>query len=220
MLDLSSILAAVPTPQELSDKVTLDSSVLSEQFYFYTVTIMWLIHVGFMSYETGVARRKNLMTTAMKNILTIAVVTPTFYYFGWWIYGCFSKGIIPFTPGDFIHSAHASEQRDGQLLLDDVSVVGKLGPEPDRPHLGRLLGCIPALLVDDRVDHVGCDHRARPTLRLSPPRLPARLGDLDPRRLVGLERVRVPQHALGLPRLDRRPRRARRRRAHSRSACC
>ena len=31
---LSSILAAVPTPQELSDKVTLDSSVLSEQFYF------------------------------------------------------------------------------------------------------------------------------------------------------------------------------------------
>jgi ammonia channel protein AmtB len=106
---LSSILAAVPTTQELSDKVTLDSSVLSEQFYFYTVTIMWLIHVGFMSYETGVARRKNLMTTAMKNILTIAVVTPTFYYFGWWIYGCFGKGIIPITPGDFLDAA-------GQLL--------------------------------------------------------------------------------------------------------
>ena len=32
------------------------------------------------------------MSTAMKNILTIAVVTPTFYYFGWYIYGCFEEG--------------------------------------------------------------------------------------------------------------------------------
>ena len=54
--------------------------------------IMWLIHVGFMAYEAGVARRKNVMSTAMKNILTIAVVTPTFYYFGWYIYGCFEQG--------------------------------------------------------------------------------------------------------------------------------
>ena len=66
---------------------------------------MWLIHVGFMSYEAGAGRRKNVMATAMKNILTIAVVTPTFYYFGWWIYGCFNTGIIPFSPGDFLNSA-------------------------------------------------------------------------------------------------------------------
>ena len=38
------------------------------------------------------ARRKNIMSTAMKNILTIAVVTPSFYYFGWYIYGCFEHG--------------------------------------------------------------------------------------------------------------------------------
>ena len=61
-------------------------------FYFFTVVIMWLIHVGFMMYEAGAARRKNIMSTAMKNILTIAVVTPTFYYFGWYIYGCFQHG--------------------------------------------------------------------------------------------------------------------------------
>src|SRR5688572_25199468 len=70
----------------------LDSAILSEQFYFYTVVIMWLIHVGFMSYEAGAARRKNIMSTAIKNILTIAVVTPSFYYFGWYIYGCFEEG--------------------------------------------------------------------------------------------------------------------------------
>jgi ammonium transporter, Amt family len=104
-----SLLAQEPTLQELSDRISLDSAILSEQFYYFTVVIMWLIHVGFMSYEAGAGRRKNVMATAMKNILTIAVVTPTFFYFGWWIYGCFGKGIIPITPGDFLDSA-------GQLL--------------------------------------------------------------------------------------------------------
>ncbi len=72
---------------------TLDSVILGEQFYFFTVVLMWLIHVGFMSYEAGVVRRKNVLATAMKNILTIAVVTPTFYYFGWWIYNCNQPGL-------------------------------------------------------------------------------------------------------------------------------
>src|SRR5919109_412648 len=89
---LSTLLAQVPTPEEINAKVDLDSLVLLESFYFFTVVIMWLIHVGFMAYEAGAARRKNIMSTAMKNILTIAVVTPSFYYFGWYIYGCFEHG--------------------------------------------------------------------------------------------------------------------------------
>jgi ammonia channel protein AmtB len=80
------------TVEEVDAKVGLDTAVLGEQFYFFTVVIMWLIHVGFMMYEAGAARRKNVMSTATKNILTIAVVTPTFYYFGWYIYGCFEPG--------------------------------------------------------------------------------------------------------------------------------
>ena len=85
---------------------TQDSAVLGEQFYFFTVVLMWLIHAGFMSYEAGIARRKNVMTTAMKNILTIAVVTPTFYYFGWWIYNCNQPG-LPIGPNssDFTSAA-------------------------------------------------------------------------------------------------------------------
>jgi Amt family ammonium transporter len=83
------IIAQAPA---IEDRLTLDSQVLAEQFYFFTVVIMWLIHVGFMAYEAGAARRKNIMSTAMKNILTIAVVTPTFYYFGWYIYGCMEEG--------------------------------------------------------------------------------------------------------------------------------
>ena len=83
------------TVEDLAGQLTQDSKVLAEQFYFFTVVIMWLIHAGFMAYEAGVARRKNVMSTAMKNILTIAVVTPAFYYFGWWIYGCLERGFIP-----------------------------------------------------------------------------------------------------------------------------
>jgi ammonium transporter, Amt family len=84
----------------------LDSAILAEQFYFFTVVIMWLIHVGFMTYEAGAVRRKNVMATAMKNILTIAVVTPTFYYVGWWIYNCNQPG-LPIGPNssDFTSAA-------------------------------------------------------------------------------------------------------------------
>jgi ammonia channel protein AmtB len=89
---LFSSLLAQASPEELEQRITLDSQILTEQFYFYTVVVMWLIHAGFMAYEAGAARRKNVMSTAMKNILTIAVVTPTFYYFGWYIYGCFQEG--------------------------------------------------------------------------------------------------------------------------------
>jgi ammonia channel protein AmtB len=83
---------AQATVEELEARIDLDTQILTEQFYFWTVVVMWLIHVGFMAYEGGASRRKNLMSTAMKNILTIAVVTPTFYYFGWYIYGCFQEG--------------------------------------------------------------------------------------------------------------------------------
>ncbi len=67
--------------------------VFSEAYYFFTVALMWFLHVGFMTYEAGVSRRKNIMSTAMKNIMTIAVVTPTFYYFGWYVYFCMQEGL-------------------------------------------------------------------------------------------------------------------------------
>ena len=89
---------AAPTTEELKTQIDLSANILLETFYFWTVVVMWLIHVGFMAYEAGAARRKNLMSTAMKNILTIAVVTPTFYYFGWYIYGCFEPGLPTIGP--------------------------------------------------------------------------------------------------------------------------
>jgi len=109
--------------------LTQDSKVLAEQFYFFTVAIMWLIHAGFMSYEAGVARRKNVMATALKNILTIAVVTPAFYYFGWVIYGCFQRGFIPTDPwGDSAEAAFCAStipwgDAMGPNLADNITGV-------------------------------------------------------------------------------------------------
>ena len=114
-----------------SRQITLDSPILSEQFYYWTVVIMWLIHAGFMSYEAGAGRRKNVMATAMKNILTIAVVTPTFFYFGWWIYGCFGHGVIPISPATSstrpanCFRGRRLRRRNGHVLLGDLPVVGE-----------------------------------------------------------------------------------------------
>jgi Amt family ammonium transporter len=107
---IGSLLAQVSSLKDAASaqSQTLDSAILGEQYYFFTVVIMWLIHCGFMSYETGVARRKNALATAMKNILTIAVVTPTFYYFGWWIYNCNQPG-LPIGPNSSDFTAAACQ---------------------------------------------------------------------------------------------------------------
>ena len=112
----------------VEEQIALDSAILAEQYYFWTVVFMWLIHVGFMSYEAGVSRRKNMMSTAIKNILTIAVVTPTFYYFGWWIYGCMQEGFIPSSHSDEFYGAFCSatvpwSSHMGPHLADNISGV-------------------------------------------------------------------------------------------------
>lgn len=77
---------------DLERKLTLNSQTLQEQYYFFAIVVMWLIVVGFTTYEAGISRRKNVVSTAMKAVLTLAVVAPTFYYFGWYTYGCFEEG--------------------------------------------------------------------------------------------------------------------------------
>jgi ammonium transporter, Amt family len=55
------VFAQVERIEGVEEAQVLDSAILGEQFYFWTVVLMWLIHVGFMSYEAGVVRRKNVM---------------------------------------------------------------------------------------------------------------------------------------------------------------
>ena len=66
--------------------------IFTEFYYWVTVVFMFLIHVGFCTYEVGVSRRKNHMTTLMKNAMVIPVVGVTFYLFGWWFYFAMTNG--------------------------------------------------------------------------------------------------------------------------------
>jgi ammonia channel protein AmtB len=73
----------------------LDASlnvVFTEFYYWMTVVIMFLIHVGFCTYEVGVSRRKNHLATLMKNTMVIPTVGVTFYLFGWWLYSSMVNG--------------------------------------------------------------------------------------------------------------------------------
>ena len=45
--------------------------IFTEFYYWVTVVLMFLIHVGFCTYEVGVSRRKNHLTTLMKNAMVI-----------------------------------------------------------------------------------------------------------------------------------------------------
>ena len=66
--------------------------IFTEFYYWVTVVMMFLIHVGFCTYEVGVSRRKNHMTTLMKNAMVIPCVTIGFYLFGWWFYSAMVNG--------------------------------------------------------------------------------------------------------------------------------
>ena len=66
--------------------------IFSEFYYWVTVVVMFLIHVGFCLYEVGIARRKNMLHTLMKNAMLIPLITVTFFFFGWWIYFAFRNG--------------------------------------------------------------------------------------------------------------------------------
>ena len=68
------------------------TTVFTEFYYWVTVVIMFLIHVGFCMYEVGASRWRNHLHTLMKNTMLIPLVTITFYFFGWWIYWALPNG--------------------------------------------------------------------------------------------------------------------------------
>ena len=75
----------------MSPEETLTSieAVLTDFFYWMSIALMICIHAGFLAYEMGASRSKNVLAAAMKNLLTFAVVIATFFFFGWWFYNAF-----------------------------------------------------------------------------------------------------------------------------------
>ncbi len=74
-------------------KASVTNTIFAEAYYFITVALMILIHAGFLAYEMGATRVKNVLSSGIKNILAFAFVIITFYYFGWWIYWAMPTGL-------------------------------------------------------------------------------------------------------------------------------
>jgi ammonia channel protein AmtB len=83
------------SPEELKQMVEMSGTINMEIFYWWCTAVMILIHVGFLAYEIGASRVKNALASAVKNILALAFIIPTFFMFGWWIYLAMPNGLTP-----------------------------------------------------------------------------------------------------------------------------
>lgn len=73
------------------------ATFVAESYYYWASVLMLLIHVGFLAYEGGAARSKNVLATMVKNLMTLSLVGLTFFFFGWWVYNAFP--LFPFQGG-------------------------------------------------------------------------------------------------------------------------
>ncbi len=96
------------------------TTIFTEFYYWVTIPMMFLIHVGFCMYEVGASRRRNHMHTLMKNSMIIPLVTITFFFFGWWLYWALPNG--PFITGGIEWEAAAANSLVSENMgthLDD-----------------------------------------------------------------------------------------------------
>ena len=71
------------------------NTMFAETYYYLTIPLMVIIHAGFLAYEMGASRQKNVLASGIKNILAFAFMVPTFYFFGWFVYWAWQPGLIP-----------------------------------------------------------------------------------------------------------------------------
>lgn len=100
--------------------------VFTEFYYWVTVVMMFLIHVGLLAYEFGATRPKNLSQTLIRHTLGLALVTITWFIFAWWIYWAFNNG--PFLVGglvthEFAQAALPWSEFMGPHLQDNIQGV-------------------------------------------------------------------------------------------------
>ncbi|CAN5382279.1 ammonium transporter [soil metagenome] len=82
---------------EVEDALTTLNAVNNEFFYWMSIAMMMLIHAGFLAYEVGVSRSKNVLATAMKNLLAFATIVASFFFVGWFLYNAMPSGFIEMT---------------------------------------------------------------------------------------------------------------------------
>lgn len=79
--------------EEVTGALETAAGINLEFFYWMSIALMLIIHAGFLAYEGGASRVKNVLSAAMKNLLTLAVVIPSFFLFGWFLYNAMPTGV-------------------------------------------------------------------------------------------------------------------------------
>ncbi len=79
--------------EQVQTALETQGAVNTEFFYWMSIAIMMLIHAGFLAYESGASRVKNVLAAAMKNLMTLAVVIPSFFFVGWFLYNAMPTGV-------------------------------------------------------------------------------------------------------------------------------
>ena len=115
---------------ELEAAAGVTNKIFAEAYYYLTIPLMIIIHAGFLAYEMGASRLKNVLASGVKNILAFAFMVPTFYFFGWWVYWAFPTGLtFSEGPNGISGWAYASEialpwvEYMGPNLADNASGV-------------------------------------------------------------------------------------------------
>ena len=63
---------------ELETKANVTNTMFAETYYYLSIPLMVIIHAGFLAYEMGASRQKNVLASGVKNILAFAFMMPTF----------------------------------------------------------------------------------------------------------------------------------------------
>jgi ammonium transporter, Amt family len=79
--------------EEVRTALEAQAATNLEFFYWVSCALMIAIHAGFLVYEAGASRVKNVLATALKNLMTLAVVVPSFFFFGWFLYNAMPTGV-------------------------------------------------------------------------------------------------------------------------------
>lgn len=116
------------------DAVKFLGTFVSESFYYWASVVMLMIHVGFLAYEGGVARTKNVMATMTKNLLTVASVGLGFFLVGFWIYNAFP--LWPFAGPVFLPGMSTAGMSEANVTLQGLADAAV----PWAPAIGPNLG--------------------------------------------------------------------------------
>ncbi len=90
---IAALVAKVAELEAAGAGAKVTNTMFAETFYYLTIPLMIIIHAGFLAYEMGASRLKNVLSSGVKNILAFAFMIPTFYFFGWWVYWGFPTGL-------------------------------------------------------------------------------------------------------------------------------